>query len=237
VVAVLWQTLFLRCLGAPAGWLPALVLFLTVWLIYVADRLLDTRAALATERHVFYRRHFRAALIVWCVVLTATAALVSRQVAGPLLAKGMAMLAAVGVYLLAIHGLGSHRLVIGLKEASVAGLFAVGTSLTAWNWILTRSDVLTVILFSALCWLNCVAIQQWESGPERWRIGRIAACIALVGIALLHRDRPILASAESISLVGLVFLDVFHRRLSPEALRVLADVALLSPVFFLPVVL
>jgi hypothetical protein len=235
LVAVLWQTLFLRCLGAPVRWLPAAVLFLAVWLIYVADRMLDTyRLHSPAARHLFYRRHFRPVLAVWCCVLPAAAILAAGGLTSLVLVRGFGMLAAVGVYLCVVHALHSDAPRTGLKETAVALLFALGTSLTAWDFIHTWSDALTIVLFSALCWLNCVAIEQWEAGPDEWRVGRIAAFVALVGLVLLHRHRPILASAEAMSLLALTLLDRFHKRLSKDALRVLADAALLSPLLFLP---
>jgi hypothetical protein len=114
-VAVLWQTLFLRCLGAPVRWFPALLLFLTEWLIYVADRLLDTRNGWGvTARHQFYRRNFRWAVAAWVVALTTTAGMVLLGFANPLLLRGLAMLAAVFLYLAAVHWLPSGSGWIGL---------------------------------------------------------------------------------------------------------------------------
>ena len=235
-MAVLWQTLFLRCLGAPVRWLPALLLFLTVWLIYVADRLLDTRNGWGiTPRHQFYRRNFRWALAAWVMALATTAGMVFLGFANPLLLRGLAMLAAVFLYLAVVHWLPSGASWIGLKEAAVAVLFALGTSLPAWGQIRSPNDALTVVLFSVLCWLNCIAIEQWENGLARLPVARIAAIIAIGGLVLLHHDRPILAGAESASLFALVLLDGLHHKLSRDALRVLADVALLTPLVFLPV--
>ena len=264
LVAVLWQTLFLRCLGAPVRWLPALLLFLTVWLIYVADRLLDARnGAVTTPRHQFYRRSFRWVLTAWMIVLASTAGMVFLGFANPLLLRGGAMLAAVFLYLASVHCLPARAGWIGLKEAMVAVLFALGTSLPAWGQIRTAHDALTVVLFSMLCWLNCIAIEQWESdtgrlgiiareekrlpgrsvvaqskkdGFARLPVAPIAGIIAVAGMAVLHHDRPILAGAESASLFALVLLDGLHHKLSRDALRVLADVALLTPLVFLPVV-
>jgi hypothetical protein len=237
LVAVLWQTLFLRCLGVPVRWLPALLLFLTVWLIYVADRLLDTRNGLqATPRHRFYMRNFHWALMVWIVALAATAGMVFLGFAHALLLRGVAMLVAVFVYLAAVHWLPARGGWIGLKEAAVALLFALGTSLPAWGQIRTAHDGLAVVVFSMLCWLNCIAIEQWENGLARLPVAKIAAIIAVTGLVLLHHDRPILAGAESASLFALVLLDGLHHKLSRDALRVLADVALLTPLVFLPVV-
>jgi hypothetical protein len=237
LVAVLWQTLFLRCLGAPVRWLPALLLFLTVWLIYVADRLLDARnGAVTTPRHRFYGRSFRWVLTAWMIVLASTAGMVFLGFANPLLLRGGAMLAAVFLYLAAVHWLPARAGWIGLKEAMVAVLFALGTSLPAWGQIRTAHDALTVVLFSMLCWLNCIAIEQWENGFARLPVAAIAGIIAVAGMAVLHHDRPILVGAEAASLFALVLLDWLHHKLSRDALRVLADVALLTPLVFLPVV-
>lgn len=237
LVAVLWQTLFLRCLGAPVRWLPALLLFVTVWLIYVADRLLDTRKGWkTTSRHDFYRRNFRWALTAWITVLAATSGMVFLGFANALLFRGLAMLGAVFLYLAAVHWLPSGSAWTGLKEAAVAVLFALGTSLPAWGQIRSGHDALTVVLFSLLCWLNCIAIEQWENQLARLPVATIAAIIAVAGLAVLHHDRPILAGAESASLFALVLLDGLHHKLSRDALRVLADVALLTPLVFLPVV-
>src|ERR1700704_1719121 len=57
VVAVLWQILFARCFQVPVDALAALLLLLTVWLIYAADRILDARRdECHSPRHEFYRR-------------------------------------------------------------------------------------------------------------------------------------------------------------------------------------
>jgi hypothetical protein len=156
--------------------------------------------------------------------------------ANPLLLRGAAMLAAVLVYLGAVHWLPSRTSWAGLKEGAVAVLFALGTSLPAWGQIRSTYDVLTVVLFSMLCWLNCIAIEQWENGLARLPVATIAGIIAVAGLAVLHHDRPILVGAESASLFALVLLDGLHHKLSRDALRVLADVALLTPLVFLPVV-
>jgi hypothetical protein len=124
------------------------------------------------------------------------------------------------------------------KEAAVAVLFALGASLAVWTRVRTAWDVLTVLLFCCLCWINCLAIEQWEhegeQGSHRWPVGAFAAGVALVAVLLLSEQRPILGFAEAASALAFVWLDRSRLRLSPDALRVLADVALLSPIFFLP---
>ena len=55
-----------------------------------------------------------------------------------------------------------------------------------------------------------------------------------MALLLLSEQRPILGCAEAASAIAFVWLDRSRLRLSPDALRVLADAALLSPIFFLP---
>jgi len=235
LVAWLWQILFLRCFHAPgagAGNVVASVLLVSVvWLIYAADRALDAwRGFGLRPRHEFYRRHWRAILPVWTVVLSATSWLAWTQLPVRLFEDGAWLAAIVVVYFAAVHGLRRTW----PKEAAVAVIFALGASLAAWTQLETRADVFTVIVFSCLCWINCVAIEDWEGGSARWPIGVVAACVGLAAIAVLHRERPILAGAEAASASAFVLLDRGRLKLSADALRVLADVALLSPVLFLP---
>jgi hypothetical protein len=245
LVAVLWQALFIRCFHVSnptlkntalsnttqGQALSAILLVSAVWLIYAADRALDAwRGAGAQPRHEFYRRHWRGILPIWVLVLAATTCLAWAGLPRQVFERGAWLGGAVIVYFAAVHG--SHRK--WPKEAAVAIIFALGASLAAWTHVETRADVLTVILFSCLCWINCIGIEQWEQGQYRLPIGALAGCIGLAAILILHHDRPILAGAEAASAAAFVLLDRGRLRLSTDALRVLADAALLSPVFFLP---
>ena len=239
LVALLWQTLFIRCFRVPRDGanqaLPSILLVSAVWLIYTADRALDAwRGACSRPRHEFYRRHWRGVLPVWALVLATTAWLAWTQLPNPVFQRGAWLACAVAVYFAAVHGL-RHR---WPKEAAVAVIFALGASLAAWTRLETRADALTVILFSCLCWLNCTGIEQWENpaagAPHRFPVGLLAGCVGLAAILILFHDRPVLASAEAASAAALFLLDRGRLNLSSDAVRVLADAALLSPILFLP---
>ncbi len=94
----------------------------------------------------------------------------------------------------------------------MAILFALGTSLPAWGQVRSGHDALTVVLFSILCWVNCIAIEQWENGLARLPVAAISGVIAVAGLLVLHHDRPVLAGAESASLFALVLLDGLHHK-------------------------
>jgi hypothetical protein len=57
----------------------------------------------------------------------------------------------------------------------------------------------------------------------------------LAAVLFLHQRRPVLCGAELASALAFVLLDSRAFRMPPDLLRVLADAALLSPIFLLPV--
>jgi hypothetical protein len=236
----LWQVFFIRCFRGKFEVLPAVLLGASVWLIYTADRVLDTfhestlQGAWDRPRHAFYRRNRRRVAPVWAVVLTLCAWLAWTALPEVLFETGVALASAVAVYFALVHAR-RRALRAGSKEAAVAVIFALGTTLQAWPRVQVPSDALAILLFSALCWINCVAIEDWEHGvPARCGAVFAAVLVALAAAVLLRDHRPILGSAETASALGLMILDRTRGRLSPDAARVLADVALLSPVLFLP---
>jgi hypothetical protein len=240
LVALLWQLLFIRCFHAGAGdrnaWLAPLLLVSTVWLIYAADRTFDAWTGDGGRpRHRFYRRHWRAILPIWTTVLAATACLAWTVLPRALVERGAGLGIAVFLYFAAVHG--THRR--WPKEAAVAVIFALGASLASWTHLETRADILSVALFACLCWINCVAIEKWERpesqpGESGVPVSALSACVGVAAILILHRDRHILAAAEASSAAALLLLDRVRWKLSADALRVLADAALLSPLLFLP---
>jgi hypothetical protein len=171
-------------------------------------------------------------LPLWILVLAAGSALAWTRLTPELLLCGIALATVVVAYFVLLH-LGVLQ---KTKEAAVAVLFALGATLSAWPNVRTAVDVEAIALFSCLCWINCVAIEHWESaGEKRWPIAAAAGVVALAAVALLFTGRPVLGGAVIASALCFVMLDCGRRRFSRDALRVLADVALLSPLFLLPV--
>ena len=81
-----------------------------------------------------------------------------------------------------------------------------------------------------------MAIQRWEGERLDWSPSAAAIVVACAAGVLLYAHRPILGGAELASAAAFLLLGHVHRRLSADAVRVLADVALLSPLLFLPMV-
>jgi hypothetical protein len=232
IVALLWQILFARCFHARVDLLPSVLLVLAVWLIYAADRTLDAWSGAGERpRHEFYRRHWRALLPLWIFVLAAGSALAWKRLTPEVLISGLALGCAVVLYFALLH----CGILQKTKEAAVAVMFALGATLSAWPNVRTVVDIEAIILFSCLCWINCVAIEHWE-GEAKWPIAAAAGLVAFAAVMLLlFSSRPVLGGAVAASALCFVLLDCARRHFSRDALRVLADVALLSPLFLLPV--
>jgi hypothetical protein len=238
VVALLWQLLFVRCFHGSLGLLPAALLAVAVWLIYVADRTLDAwRGVTEQPRHEFYGRHWRAVLPIWMVALGGGAWLAWSRLPERLFLEGAVVALCTGLYLAAVH-LAPRLLRRAVsKESAVAVLFGLGASLAAWPGVETAGDVLAIVLFSILCWMNCAAIEDFEHGCElRPSVIAAAGLVAVIAACLLQNHRPILGGAETAGALGLVVLDRLRARYSVDAMRVLADVVLLTPIVFIWVV-
>lgn len=253
LVAVGWELVFARTTGARAGLVTTLSLALAVWLIYVADRLLDTlrepmREPLAA-RHEFYHAHRRvfAALLVAVSPLAAWLAWTRLDAATFL--DGLWMLAAVGVYFGVVHWLPAHRRRWFPKELAVAVLFAAGCLLPALpGRPLAPAVIVLWTIFVVACWINSSAIEltewerlrEWRSiPPHPWSaaLARHQAAVS-VGLALVACGLvPLLAPGAAqqalpvvaLSALGLGALGARKDRLRMDAVGVGADLALLAP--------
>jgi hypothetical protein len=236
-----------------AGTLAALAL--TVWAIYLVDRLLDGRAALRgeqngfRERHWFHWKHRRAIGILAAFAITSAACLVIPQFGHGGLRPVETVSAATLFYFGSVHWRTARlrrmrRKVSALisRKFVVAAIFSAGCVLPALT-AAQHGDANFVALAAPACglaaaaWLNLRAIGHWEgaardgngvSGPARWLTG-----FALAGAAALATAEPrgaALVAMTAASALLLMLLDRFRDRLEPVTLRAAADLALLTPV-------
>lgn len=183
LVAVVWQTLFTRTfLGRSPSVAEAWALGSTVWLIYVADRLLDaSRLDLTrphTLRHRFHHRHARVFWTVWVLVLMVAVAVVVGQLSPALIQSGLMLATAVLIYGAGVHFFprdghgdrGQRRLIP--KEIQVGVLFAIGVSLLAWTHVCVSDSsaggslLLATILAAVLFSFNCLLVSRWEAAVD-----------------------------------------------------------------------
>ena len=234
-MAVLWQIFFARCLSVKLDFTLIALLVLSVWLIYVADRIFDAHLRpCEIPRHMFYKNHWRSFAPVWLCAFGGAAWLACTRLPRTIFRDGFALLAGIGIYFAIVHWIAPKR--AWPKEFAVALLFTLGASLATWGHIRSGTDIAIIALFGALCWINCAAIEQWEARSlAAWPVREASIAVGLVALVFLYDRRPIVSGAETASAFAFVMLDHAKRRLSADALRVLADVALLTPLLFLPV--
>ncbi len=251
VVALVWQHWWADVAGVKVLWFQDVILALGVWMIYLADRLVDTRRgdpeSLETARHGFSQRHGQVlwpllgCVMAWLAVLTLLVLPKGQFVAG------LGLLLVAGGYFWGIHRPRSAQWTAILpKEAFVGAIFALGTAFfAAWQIGPALGRHLTsLVLFALLCFLNCALITRWESStrdrrepssllnafpwlPERLAI--VCLGLAVLAAGLARGDGSVELTPIALSALVLAGLDRWRKLISVHALRVLADLALLAP--------
>ena len=251
LVALVWQRWWAHRTGTALPASHEAILGLGVWLIYLADRLADTvdhdRRVGGATRHVFSGVH-RNFLLPLAVVIALT--LVGLSLFCLPLAEfqsGLVLLAFAAGHFWLTHGWWGRGWAVYLpKEAVVGAMFSLGSAFfVACRSARFPGDFwLGVALFGALCFLNCALITRWERHAQDLRepssllnaFPRLSArlglaCLLLTALALASRS--VLAVPVAASALFLAALDHYKNRLSPDALRVLADIVLLTPCLWL----
>ena len=251
-VAVLWQWLLARSAPASLGAAEVSVLGLSVWLAYAADRWIEgwrlDPGSIRTQRHLFHQRWRWPIAATWAAVLAIDLATAVRGLPPAEFRAGLILLVPVAAYLL------SHQLVHrnsrwrAPKEVCVALLLAAGAAVFAVARPDARPGRLAAptALLALLCFTNCALISVWEDDVDRvhgqtslaLQLGGTAALrilpwavAALAAGAWLWRGRlgggaPACAAASAV-LLGIV--DLAEARMGRRLARVLADVALMTP--------
>jgi hypothetical protein len=249
-VAALWAWFFARAMHLHLVLLPALLLGLGTWLLYVADRILDGLHQPPNEplreRHHFHARHRTAFLRAASLLLLLLAWYVVTRMRPEARREDIWIALCALLYFYAVHRTTQSKPRLP-KELAVALVFAAATAVPAWSQLGARSGLgkeqlaPAVLFFAALCWINCVGIQKWEAGgaahaTTRWASLHLRAIVTMVALfavaAAVFAPSPGLTSvylAACFSSGLLLLLDARSTRLSPLHLRIAADAALLTP--------
>ena len=229
-----------------------MLLALGTWAVYIGDRLLDARTALRTgnhhrlrERHFFHWRHRRILLPLALVAAGASAAIIFDLMPATVREHNSVLAVAALAYFSGVHtsrrSLPSARAIFS-KELLVGILFTAGCALPSLTRFAATAPGRSLgslpaawMFFAVLAWLNCGAIEGWESAKIPGRIWLAGIVLALTGLSLalyLFPAQPRIASlliAGSASALFLALLDRLRSRFTPLALRAAADLVLLTP--------
>jgi len=256
LVSVAWLWLFAKTFHATVQPVNCAALFLTAWLIYLADRLADS-CSLPTEgprslRHEFCLRHRPIWIAALIVIAVSDAVLVWNRL-GPatFLAGGLVGTLAL-IHLVLNYSLGGAWPPLPLKEAAVGSLFAAGTlvALFPLRSPVTGSLVFSVITFGLVCTLNCISIASWEreldetqqkvsfatrfpgSGRHLWKFS-IALAVGSGVAAIVRREAAPILGCVGVSAFLLALLDFLRGRIDRDQRVALADLVLLTPLLVL----
>jgi hypothetical protein len=264
-VAVVWTLGFATAAGVRLPFWVPLVLALCGWSVYIGDRLLDAYRAMRSfrlshmqsdieglrPRHYFHWKHRRVLLPLAIASAMIAVALVAYYMPLPARERNSVLAVAALAYFTSVHSpwrISPRRLQIP-KELLVGILFTLACALPIWSRVSASEGQRLALLpstlaFIALAWLNCEAIEAWESAPHRNRIFycAIALCAttALASARTAGMHEPLMAGllASAAFAAGLLaLLDRRAARLAPTTLRAAADLALLTPVLLIFVAL
>ncbi|MDQ6764827.1 MAG: hypothetical protein M3Z22_01810 [Verrucomicrobiota bacterium] len=249
-VAVSWQFLFARSFRVAVPVRASAALFLTAWVIYLADRFGDSlslRAGAATSlRQRFCLRYRRRWLTAIFIVALADLFAISGLVEERTLVLGVELGVIALLYLSLNQLLPSLWRFLPLKEISIGCIFAAGTMVPLASR-LTSGMIAAWVEFAALCSVNCISIAVWERAldaaqqrvtiatvfPKAARLLPIALLLlALASFATALSERR-LQPAICLSAALLLALHLRGDRLESDTRTALADLVLLSPLLLL----
>jgi hypothetical protein len=253
-VAVAWQWLFARVFGADLPPVFHLILGLSVWCIYLADRLYDSTRAPATgaltDRLRFSRSHSATLSAITVAAATANLFLIIRHVPRSLIVTGLITAGLLGVYYL-IRLRGNARLASALPREILCGMiFALGCVIAPHAFLANGGGwefFFAAILLGLVCSANCLLISVWEkeediagntrsiaSSPSRLipHLAKALSGLILLAAAMAFFGPWQIHLAVCFSALCLRVMLHFGKRLSQRTLRVLADAVLLSPLLF-----
>jgi hypothetical protein len=246
-VAATWTWFLAAANHVHLPWTAPVSMAIAVWLLYAADRLLDTEDL--EPRHRFHHRH-RGEFLSGIVIASFALAFLLPYISSESIHLYLVLAGFVFGYFVVIHATRSaHRLP---KELAVGVCFAAATFIPT---VSRRPDLriallAPAILFAALCSLNCLFIYAWEhaatpsSHPPHWttpfalrHLTALASINAVASVALAlfdHRCPWFIPAAIALSTALLLALHARRDRYSVLTLRATADLVLLTPFFFLP---
>lgn len=235
-------------------WIP-IVLACGTWGVYLLDRILDARSALyhnqvseLRQRHIFHWRWRRILFPLALFLITLAISMAIAEMPPTSRVRNSILMAAALGYFLGVHaravGLATAKFawLKNFKELFVALIFTAACVLPTFARTHHSSAlIVSALLFVALAWLNCHAIQLWESRGSSAKNSVLAAATFLGILTILtawvsarvDARFAALDGAVALSVLLIVLLQIYKQHFSRLALRIAADLALLTPLLLL----
>ena len=248
-VAFVWCAAFAWAAYVSLQWWVLTLVPLGVWSVYISDRLLDARGGIKSpdldqlrDRHVFHWRHRRVFIPLALASAAAAIFIICEWMPRSIRDNDSLLAAASFAYFARVHSKRAKFATFS-KESLVGVIFTLGCVLPTWSraqfsgaapsWPL----LVATAAFGFLAWLNCVAIDRWESrnasGNSLAQLGALFSLAFSTCALLLLREHYArmagLLACAAISTLLLGLLDSYRDRLTPVTLRSAADAVLLTP--------
>jgi len=252
-VAVAWQLMLARVANVATRPYHVVLLGISVWLAYSADRWIEgwrlSIETVRTQRHYFLIRRRWPAFAVWIATFVSGVALASYRFSSREWVASLGLLLPVLLYLLSHQLLHRDHPWRVPKEICVAVIVALGAALYPATLNTGSLHLLAAptALFMLLCLANCLLISGWEREVDlrhgqtslalrfshaRTVTGGLPFGIVLLSVAMalvFNGATRIAALSAAASAASLAILNLAQPRIGRERARLLADVALLTP--------
>lgn len=258
-VAVAWQWLFAKSFGISIPSVFHLILGLSAWCIYLADRLYDARTGknpeCGTARLKFTLHHFPTLIAILLTATLLNLFLIIRHVPTHLILSGLATASLLAIYY-AYRFKNTPRIKAIIPREILCGmLFSLGCAITPHAFGAGAEHPLafwfSITSFGILCSAACILISIWERdqdlathdtsiATEHTHLSRhlrlalpLLAILALLYTAAALKGNPQIHTSLATSFAALLLLLIFQEKLSKTLLRTLADAVLLTPLIFI----
>lgn len=164
-----WALLIDRENGPPGSAIAQTALFLTVWVLYIADRLFDTFRSNDLEklppRHRFARRHRRGLAAVGSILFVSLLTILVPKLDREILIAGIA-LGLLTLFYFLVFRLRRTPSRFPAKEFVIGLCFAIGVLIAARQLEISIPTALHAAALAPLFTANCLAISLAESGYD-----------------------------------------------------------------------
>lgn len=235
LVAVAWQALIAKESGYQNSWYHTLIVFMSVWLGYAADRWFDNFKSRrpSSEQHQFYAKHSSKVFVAWIIVLGASITLSFTYLDSHELRNGFVLMALAISYTLFAQKARKLKYYSLLKPLFTA-LLILGSAvlfipLSERSWI----PLLCIwLLFTS----NCLYIRSWTHSSEpsaQLQATLFTVAVSCMAVITIWTHSFGIGAAAILAQVAIVIIHRARRKIDTPTLRTTADLCLLTPALFL----
>lgn len=232
LVAIAWQALLSKSGESQQSWHHYLIVFLSVWLGYAADRWFDNLKAKRTgsEQHCFYQKYQRPVLAIWILILASAIILSVATLSASEITRGLGLML-VSIAYTAFAQFGRRLRIYPFAKGALTSFLILAASLLFQASI--EIPLLAILPVWFLFLANCLLIRSWTRPNENGTLATasMAGLASLcAGIYLIATEHQAIGFSYCLSSLLLLAVQLMSSNRTLIERRVLADLCLLAPV-------